>query len=103
MNMFGIPLRYVLRHPVVALVDLAADPLEIWTTIHDTHVAEHERRRPQCPYEFNEDWEHQLHQALGVPWPCDAASEFWGPMDPGDQRNGSKGDPAWPGELSILE
>jgi hypothetical protein len=46
--MLGIPLRYLLRHPVVAVVNLAADPFEIWTTIHDSYVAQGERRRSQC-------------------------------------------------------
>ena len=32
--------------------------------------------RPQCPYEANLNWEQQLHEALGVPWPCDEAREF---------------------------
>ncbi len=45
--MLGIPLRYLLNRPVVALVDLAVDPLEIWTTIHDSYVAQREQRRPQ--------------------------------------------------------
>jgi hypothetical protein len=75
--MFGIPLRYLLKHPVVAVVDLAADPLEIWTTIHDSYVAQREQRRPQCRYESEVNWEQRLHEALGVPWPCNATSEFW--------------------------
>jgi hypothetical protein len=74
--MLGIPLRYLLKHPVAAAVDMAADPLEIWTTIHDSYIARRERRRPQCQYEFDENWEQRLHEALGVPWPCSAASEF---------------------------
>ena len=31
--MLGIPLRYLLKHPVIAVADLAADPLQVWTTI----------------------------------------------------------------------
>jgi hypothetical protein len=31
--MLGIPVRYLLKHPVIAGVDLAADPVEVWTTI----------------------------------------------------------------------
>jgi hypothetical protein len=74
--MLGIPLRYLLRNPVSAVADLAADPLEIWTTIHDAYVAEREQRRPQCQYEADDNWEQRLHEALGVPWPCNATSEF---------------------------
>ena len=75
--MFGIPLRYLLKHPVAAVVDLAADPLEIWTTIHDSYVAQREQRRPQYRYESEVNWEQRLHETLGVPWPCNATSEFW--------------------------
>ncbi len=45
--MLGIPLRYLLKHPIIALADLAADPLEIWTTIHDAYVHQREQRGPQ--------------------------------------------------------
>src|SRR5580704_1877313 len=74
--MLGIPLRYLLKHPVSAATDLAADPLQIWTTMHDSFAAEREQRRPQCPYQSDHDWEQQLHESLEVPWPCDAVSEF---------------------------
>jgi Methyltransferase domain len=75
--MLGIPLRYILKHPIIAAADLAADPPEIWTTIHDSYVAQRERRRPQCRYESDDNWERRLHQAIGVPYPCNATSEFW--------------------------
>jgi hypothetical protein len=75
--MLGIPLRYLLSHPVSAVADLAADPLEIWTTVHDAYVAEREQRGPQCQYEADDNWEQRLHEALGVPWPCNATFEFW--------------------------
>jgi hypothetical protein len=74
--MFGIPLRYMLKHPVVALKDLAEDPLEIWTTIRETYVAERELRRPQCPYQSEDHWEHLLHKYLDIQWPCGSNSEF---------------------------
>ena len=75
--MLGIPLRYLARHPVIGVADLAADPLQILTTIHDEYVAERERRGPECQYEPETDWEERLHESLGVPWPCQASSEFW--------------------------
>ena len=28
--MLGISLRYLLKHPVIGIADLAADPIEIW-------------------------------------------------------------------------
>jgi hypothetical protein len=75
--MLGIPVRYVLKHPVIAGVDLAADPVEVWMTIQDIYLAEREQRRPQCRYESDDHWEQRLHDFLGVPWPCEVASEFW--------------------------
>jgi hypothetical protein len=79
--MLGIPLRYLLKHPVSAAADLAADPLQIWTTLHDSFVAEREQRRSQCPHQSDHDWEQQLHQLLRDPWPCDAASRYLAPPD----------------------
>jgi hypothetical protein len=75
--MLGIPLRYLLKHPVTGVADLASDPIETWTTILDSYVAERERRGPQCPYEPDLGWEQQLHEVLGMRWPCDDAREFW--------------------------
>jgi hypothetical protein len=74
--MLGIPLRYVLRHPL-AIADLAAHPLELGTKIVDAYVAVREQRRPECPYECEESWEQWLHDRLGIQWPCELASEFW--------------------------
>jgi hypothetical protein len=75
--MLGIPLRYLLKHPVIAAADLGADPAEIWTTIVDAYVDRREQRGPQCQYGSDVNWEQRLHEALGVPWPCDVTSEFW--------------------------
>jgi len=75
--MLGIPLRYVLKHPITGVADLLADPFETWTTILDCYVAERERGLPQCPYELDLSWEQQLHEVLGMRWPCDEAREFW--------------------------
>ena len=75
--MLGIPLRYLLKHPVTGVADLVADPLETWTTMLDSYVAERERRGPQCSYEPDLSWEQQLHEALGMRWSSDDALEFW--------------------------
>ncbi len=75
--MLGIPLRYVLKHPVIAAADLAADPLEVCTTIYDDYVYKREQRGPRCRYESDNRWEQRLHEALGLPLPCSATSEFW--------------------------
>jgi hypothetical protein len=75
--MLGIPLRYLLKHPVAGAIDLLSDPLEIWTTIVDFNADRRERRGPRCQYRSDANWERQLHEALGLPWPCDANLEFW--------------------------
>ena len=75
--MLGLPLRYWLKHPAIAMVDLVSDPQEIWTTIRDDYIAERERSRPAFRYEPDETWERRLHDLLGVPWPCELGTEFW--------------------------
>jgi hypothetical protein len=75
--MLGIPLRYLTRHPIAAVSDLAADPIQTWMTIRDVFVAKLEQRGSQCHYESDENWSQRLHESLGVPEPCAAASEFW--------------------------
>jgi len=74
--MLGVPLRYLLKHPINGLVDLAADPLQICTMIRDIYVAQREQRGPQCQYEFDDNWEQRLHKFLDVSWPCKVTSEF---------------------------
>lgn len=76
--MLGIPLRYVLKHPLSATADLAADPFEVLTTIQEYIAEEREQRRPQCPYQHDHDWEQRLHEHIGVSWPCEVTSEFRG-------------------------
>jgi hypothetical protein len=56
---------------------VAADPGESWGRIQDHFAEWRERRRPPCIYEGERDWERRLHEILGIPWPCDATSEFW--------------------------
>jgi hypothetical protein len=75
--MLGIPVRYFLKHPVTTVADVSADPLQLWMTIQDEYAAVRETSRPKCLYESDEKWEQRLHESLGVPWPCSAASEFW--------------------------
>jgi len=67
---------------------LATDPLEVWTTIRETYVAQREQRAPQCQYELKDDWEKRLHAYLGVGWPCELTAEFWS---------------LWPGVIKELE
>jgi Methyltransferase domain len=73
--MLGLPLRYLLKHPA-AIADLAADPIQVWSTACDVYVAQREQRKPHCPYEANPVWEQWLHASLGAPWPCPSLWEF---------------------------
>ena len=74
--MLGIPMRYLLKHPASGVADLLADPIETWTTIRKSYVAERELRRPQCPYGPDPRWEERLHEKLGVTSPCEETREF---------------------------
>jgi hypothetical protein len=74
--MLGIPLRYVLKHPLSATADLAADPFEVLRTVREYIAEEREPRRPQYPYQHDDDWERRLHEHIGISWPCEVTSEF---------------------------
>jgi len=75
--MLGLPLHYLLKHPFQGMADLASDPLEVWTRVEESYLAEREQRGPQCQYKCDENWEHWLHDRLGVAWPCNLIHEFW--------------------------
>ncbi|MGH9712576.1 MAG: class I SAM-dependent methyltransferase [Candidatus Acidiferrales bacterium] len=73
--MLGIPVRYLLKHPM-AMADLAADPVAILTNAQDIYTAQREQRGPQCRYEVDKNWERLLHEYLCVAWPCKVSAEF---------------------------
>jgi hypothetical protein len=75
--MLGIPVRYFLRHPAHVAAELAASPRQSLANFYDSVVDAAERRGPQCHYTADPHWEPQLHAALGIPFPCAAAAEFW--------------------------
>ena len=103
--MLGLPLRYLLKHPVSGVADLAADPLEIWSTMYDDYVYMREQREPQIPIPVPDNgWEARLHEALGVAWPCGVdvgVLELIGRRSSAELE--AKGIRAGPGELSLLE
>lgn len=74
--MLGTALRYSLKYPIRAVRAIVRDPLEAWTTVQDQYVYHLEQRRPQLRYAPEDGWESRLHGLLGVPWPCEATSEF---------------------------
>jgi hypothetical protein len=75
--MLGIPVRYLLKHPATAAALITEDPVQLWMTIQDTYLDQRERKKPQCHYESDNNWEQRLHESLGYPWPCKESSEFW--------------------------
>ncbi|TPW00400.1 MAG: hypothetical protein USCAAHI_00154 [Beijerinckiaceae bacterium] len=86
--MFGTGLGYCLRHPIQTVAAVASDPVEAWTVLRDIHAARRDRPIPPDLYEAEDGWEHRLHDLLGVPWPCEAISEFWA---------------LWPGVIGELQ
>jgi len=64
--MLGFPVREFLK-----------DPIQFWMTAQDHSAAKHEESRPPYQYVPDNDWEQRMHASLGVPWPCNAAAEFW--------------------------
>ena len=74
--MLGLPLRYFLKHPARAVVAVTSDPLEIWTRVQESYIAQRERPVPPDLYPAEEDWERMLHERLGTAWPCQESAEF---------------------------
>jgi hypothetical protein len=68
--MLGVVMK-ILRNPGKAITAVTRDPLEAWIKL-----SEYVQRKPACRYEAENDSEHRLHDLLGVPWPCEATSEF---------------------------
>jgi hypothetical protein len=75
-QMLGLPLRYFLRHPARAVAAIASEPLEVWTTLQESYVAQRERPVPSDLYRAEDGWDRRMHELLGVRWPCPATSEF---------------------------
>ena len=69
--------RYFPRHPLRTVAVIASDPIEAGITIHERISNRLERRAPPDLYQAEKSWESRLHNLLGLPWPCLAASEFW--------------------------
>lgn len=69
-------LRVARQAPEIARA-LLADPTEGWGMLQERVAGHLERRQPPCPYMVDHDWERQLHEMLGVEWPCEAVEEFW--------------------------
>jgi len=66
----------ILKNPGKAITTVARDPLEAWIKLSEYVDLPLEQRKPACRYEAESDWEHRLHDLLGVSRQCDASSEF---------------------------
>lgn len=74
--MLGLPVRYWLKHPLIAAADITKHPVEIARTMQDFYSWDRERQRPRHAYEATEQWEQWLHEQLGCEWPCPVQAEF---------------------------
>ena len=67
----------LLKHPMSSIVDLAANPRQLWMRLWDNIVDERERRGPHCRYIADVNGERHVHEFLQVPWSCRVSSDFW--------------------------
>jgi predicted O-methyltransferase YrrM len=74
--MLGIPVRYLLKHPIHGLIDIASDPIQVLMTMQDYYIERRERSRPRCQYQSDENWERRVHERLSIAWPCESRAEF---------------------------
>ena len=65
--MLGIPVRYLLKHPVHGLIDIASDPVQVLMTMQDYYLERRERSRPRCQYQSDENWSGICTRVF--PWP----------------------------------
>ena len=70
------PALKVFQNPQKVVAALMRDPLEAWIKLGDYVDLSREQHKPACKYEAEKDWEKRLHDHLGVPWPCQASTEF---------------------------
>jgi hypothetical protein len=73
--MFGLPLRYIMRHPARGFGAVLSEPLGTWERIYEDHCYAAEQRLPRHQYQADSDWEARLHAELVIGFPCGARSE----------------------------
>jgi hypothetical protein len=74
--MLRTAVRYALQHPWRYAAALG-DPAALFDKLHDHVVQEWEYRTPVHRHQPDWQWERELHEWLGVPWPCAAQAEFY--------------------------
>ena len=66
-----------LQRPISALVAVASDPIEAWSSLLDRTAESREEHAPPDFYKAEDDWERRLHHLLGQSSPCEVTPEFW--------------------------
>ena len=75
-SMLGTSFFYFLKHPTRLMKAITVDPRESWIKFEDRFFERRERQKRIFQYQADPQWEQRLHALLGVPWPCDVASQF---------------------------
>src|SRR5579871_4551625 len=75
--MLGLPLKYWLRNPIIAVKDIVGDPRGIWARADDFMDMQRELKRPHCTYQQDANWEIWMHEQIGASMPCRYTIEFW--------------------------
>ena len=76
-SMLGTSIPHLLKYPLAAAMDLAADPLEAWIKVQEKYADWKVGPQPKCESKPNDNWETLLHHHVGADWPCGVISEFW--------------------------
>ncbi|HEY1962898.1 MAG TPA: class I SAM-dependent methyltransferase [Rhizomicrobium sp.] len=77
--MLSSVLNHAAAYPKRLAAALTHDPAALIDKLQDRIVQTWEYRNPVHHYEAQYDWEHTLHNWLGLDWPCAQQSEFWTP------------------------
>jgi hypothetical protein len=74
--MLGSALHYAIHYPKRLAGALATDPVGLLEKVQDRLVQNWEYRTPVHFHQTTPDWERQLHEWLGIGWPCQTQSDF---------------------------
>lgn len=75
--MLGLPMRYWMKHPGIAITDITMHPADVWSRVVASSDYRREQQRTPCDYKHDNHWEQWLHHQIGESWPCEFASDFW--------------------------
>jgi predicted O-methyltransferase YrrM len=66
----------MLRRQSIRVARIMADPVKAWTRFRERIELRVDYARPQFRYTPDPDWERQLHQRVGAPFPCEKSTGF---------------------------